>query len=209
MKKRINTGLLFLIVLLTGCAGKHVSSPPFRMVLTHPSVNQREMFSTDQIELLTGNETDTAAMLRNGDADCGYGIVPAENAIHYGLLKSGVVERKEVLLVSSKHIASSEELNGLVIGYMDDLDETFAGYLRNVPDAELHAYSSVEELKKGLASGLLDLVATETELAFQIMESKSDFWQISQPSDLPILEYRFFACTQEALDQAAEFRKEN
>lgn len=207
MKKRINTGLLFSIVLLTGCAGKHVSSQPFRMVLTHPSVSERQMFSTDQIELLTENETNAAAMLRSGDADCGYGMIQSENAIHYGILKSTVVERKEVLLVSSKHILSSEELNGLVIGYPDDLEETFTRYFQSIPDAELHAYSSAEELKKGLTSGLLDLVAAEPDQAFQILELKPDQWKISQPSDLPILEYRFFACTQEALDQAAEFRK--
>lgn len=214
--KQIGTGLALAAFLLTGCAGKNDSSQPFRIVLTDMSAYEKQQFSEQElqenagmVEILEGNETTAVDMLRKGEADCGYEMVSAENAIHYGILKSDVVKRREMLLVSDKRILHSGELEGLVVGYPDDLDEEFAGYLRAVSDIELHAYLSEEQLEKDLKSGLLDLAAAEEDVAFRILEADPDSWQISQTSDMPVLEYRFFACTQEALDQAAAFRKEN
>lgn len=214
--KQIFTGTILTMGLLAGCSGKHVSGQEMRIVLMDMSVSEQQQFQTQelqgytgQVEILTGNEASAVDMLRKGEADCGYGAISADNAIHYGILKSDVVKRKEMLLVSEKRILNSDELEDLVVGYLDDLDEDFIGYLKSISSMELHAYLSEEQLKKDLRSGLLDLAAAEEQAAFRILEAAPDSWQISQPSDLPVLEYRFFACTQEALDLAAVFRKGN
>lgn len=214
--KEICTGLVLTAFLLNGCAGAKDSSQAFRIVLTNMSAYEKQWFSeqqrkesADTVEILEENETTAVDMLRKGQADCGYGIVSGENAIQYGILKSDVVKRREMLLVSDRRVIHSGELEGLVVGYPDSLDEEFAGYLLAAADMELHAYLSEEQLENDLKSGLLDLIAAEEDVAFRILEAGPDSWQISQTSDMPVLEYRFFACTQEALDQAAAFRKEN
>lgn len=214
--KQICTGLLCTVFLLNGCAGKQSSDSNLRIVLTDMSVYEKQHFIEeqlppimDQTELLEGNKTRAVEMLRNGEADCGYGMVSADDALHYGILKSGVIKRREILLVSDQRLVSSSDLEGLVVGYPDDLDEEFVQYLRSISDLELHAYLSTEQLEKDLKSGLLDLAAAEKDTAFQILEAEPKLWQISQPIGAPTLEYRFFACTQEALNLAETIGKEN
>lgn len=214
--KQICTGLLCTVFLLSGCAGKQSADPDFRIVLTDMSAYEKQQFieeqlsgTMDQTELLEGNKTRAVEMLRNGEADCGYGMVSADDSLHYGILKSGVMKRREMLLVSDKRLVSSSDLEGLVVGYPDDLDGEFVQYLRSISDLELHAYLSTEQLEKDLKSGLLDLAAAEKDTAFQILEAEPKVWQISQPIGAPTLEYRFFACTQEALNLAETIGKEN
>lgn len=215
--KQICTGLLFTAFLLNGCAGKQSADPNFRIVLTDMSASEKQQFIEEQLsetiaqtELLEGNKTRAVELLRNGEADCGYGLISADDAVHYGILKSDVVKRREMLLVSDKRLISSSDLDGLVVGYPDDLDDEFVQYLRSsISNLELHAYLSTEQLEKDLKSGLLDLAAAETDTAFQILEAEPQLWQISQPIGAPTLEYRFFACTQEALNLAETIGKEN
>lgn len=215
-RKQICTGIVCITFLLSGCAGKEAPAQNFRIVLTDMSASEKQQFSkeyllgnADQAELLEGSKTTAVDMVRNGDADCGYGIVSADDAIHYGILKSGVIKRREMLLISSKKLIHSDDLKGLTVGYPDDLDAEFVQYLRSISDLELHAYLSKDQLTKDLKSGLLDLAAAEDDLAFQILEGEPDLWQISQPIGSPVLEYRFFACTQEALHLAETVGKEN
>lgn len=132
-----------------------------------------------------------------------------ENAIHYGILKSGVINRRELCLLSKIQLQASGDLEGLTAGYPEELEEEFVSYLRAVPELELHAYRSEQQLQTDLDAGLLDLAAVEIETAFALLETLPDNWKLNQPTDLPVLEYRFFACSQEALDQAVVFRKEN
>lgn len=210
----IRAGLVLAMVLFTGCSEKKSSSQPFRIILTDMSSADKQQLKETlseeaSVEILEANESAAVDMIRKGEADCAYGIIRAENAVHYGILKSEVIRRKEMLLVSDKQIQHANDMEHLIVGYMDILDEPFLRYLQMVPDIELHAYLSETQLIQDLKSGLLDLAAAESDTAFQILESDADSWQISQPFDMPVLEYRFFACTQEALVQAEAFRKEN
>lgn len=185
----ILTAIAFMGV-LTGCGGKRMEAEELRITA-----------------FADGKDGEVVEMLRNGDIDCGYGPVSSENAVHYGILKSDVMERREMMLISEKRILNSEDLSGLAVGYPDDLEDAFSSYLQAVPDAQLHAYASRERLVQDLRAGLLDVAAMEMEEAFEILHMDHD-WQASQPYGLPVLEYRYISCRQEYLDQAAALRKE-
>lgn len=215
MKKRLYAWFTLSVFCLSGCFGKNGSENTFRLILSDMSAHEKQIFFEQEWDTAKGNaeilemdENAAADMLRKGEADCGYGRVSGQNAIHYGILKSDVIGRTEMLLVSEKPILTSDELSSLIVGFPDDLDSEFIDYLSMIPDIEMHSYVSGEQLIKDLKAGLLDLAAADADTAFQIFETNPDIWQISQPADMPVLEYRFFACTQEALDQAEAFRKE-
>lgn len=214
--RKICAGLIAGMLLFTGCAGKKSSSDVFRLVLADMSSHDEQAFleqvidtEAKALELLETGEQAAVSLIRSGDADCGYGRVSGDDPLHYGILKSDVIKRTEMLFVSEKRILHPDELSGLIIGYPDDMEKEFVDYLHMIPELEMHSYLSEEQLKKDLKSGLLDLAAADSDTAFEILEYQPDTWQISQPYDMPKLEYRFFAASQEALDRAEAFRKEN